>query len=76
MEVKIGVQHSPRELTVDTTQSHAEVEKLVADAMNGKTGGVLSLNDEKGRTLIIPADRIAYVEIAEADARRVGFVVN
>lgn len=76
MEVKIGVQHSPRELTVDTAQSHAEVEKLVHDAMDGKTGGVLSLTDEKGRTLIVPADRIAYVEIAEADARRVGFAVG
>lgn len=76
MEVKIGVQHSPREITVDTAHSHAEVEKMVADAMNGKSDGVLSLTDEKGRTVIIPADRISYVEIAEGDARRVGFSVT
>lgn len=76
MEVKIGVQHSPRELTVDTAHTHAEVEKLVATAMSGKPGGVLSLTDEKGRTVIVPAERITYIEIAESDARRVGFSVT
>lgn len=75
MEVKIGVQHSPRELTVDTALTHAEVEQLVTDAV--KTGsGVLTLTDEKGRTVMVPADRIGYVEIAESDARRVGFAVG
>lgn len=75
MEVKIGVQHSPRELTVDTSQSPAEVEQAVADALTGESG-VLTLTDEKGRKLIVPGARIAYVEIAEADSRRVGFVVG
>ncbi len=72
MEVKIGVQHSPRELTVDTSQTPAEVEQAVADAI-GDDSGVLTLSDEKGRRVIVPAARIAYVEIAEADGRRVGF---
>ncbi|MBA2414641.1 MAG: DUF3107 domain-containing protein [Geodermatophilaceae bacterium] len=75
MEVKIGVQHSPRELTVDSSQSPADVEQAVADAIAAESG-VLTLTDEKGRKLIIPAARIAYVEIAEADSRRVGFVVG
>ncbi|MBA3420000.1 MAG: DUF3107 domain-containing protein [Geodermatophilaceae bacterium] len=75
MEVKIGVQHSPRELTVDCSQSPAEVEQAVADAI-ASDSGVLMLTDEKGRKVIVPAARIAYVEIAEADVRRVGFVVG
>lgn len=75
MEVKIGVQHSPRELTVDTPQSPAEVEQAVADAI-ASDAGVLTLTDDKGRRVIVPAARIAYVEIAEADVRRVGFVVG
>ncbi|MBA3524616.1 MAG: DUF3107 domain-containing protein [Geodermatophilaceae bacterium] len=75
MEVKIGVQHSPRELVVESTQTHAEVSQLVSEAIAGESG-VLSLTDEKGRTVHVPADRIAYVEIAEADSRRVGFMVG
>lgn len=75
MEVKIGVQQSPRELTVDVSQSPAEVEQAVADAI-ASDAGILSLTDEKGRRVIVPAARIAYVEIAEADGRRVGFVVG
>ena len=59
MEVKIGVQHSPRELVVESTQTHAEVSQLVSEAIAGESS-VLSLTDEKGRTVHVPADRIAY----------------
>ncbi|MBA2390058.1 MAG: DUF3107 domain-containing protein [Geodermatophilaceae bacterium] len=75
MEVKIGVQQSPRELTIDCSQTPAEVEKAVSEAI-AADAGVLMLTDDKGRKLMIPAARIAYVEIAEADTRRVGFVVG
>jgi len=75
VEVKIGVQQSPRELTVDCSQTAAEVEQAVADAVSTESG-LLTLTDEKGRKLIVPGARIAYVEIADADPRRVGFVVG
>jgi hypothetical protein len=75
VEVKIGVQHTPRELVVDSAQTPDEVQQLVADAINGGEG-VLSLEDEKGRRVIVPAAKIAYVEIAEAETRRVGFVAS
>jgi len=35
--------------------------------------GLLMLEDEKGRRVIVPVDRLAYVEIAEPSNRRVGF---
>ena len=35
--------------------------------------GVLSLLDERGRRILVPADKLAYVEIAEAESRKVGF---
>jgi hypothetical protein len=38
--------------------------------------GLFRLADDKGRKFIIPADRIAYVEIAPMDVRRVGFAVG
>ncbi|WP_418958998.1 DUF3107 domain-containing protein [Streptomyces tritici] len=72
MEVKIGVQHAPREIVLESGQSAEEVERLVADALAGKAQ-LLSLTDEKGRKVLVPADRIAYVELGEPATRRVGF---
>ena len=72
MEVKIGVQYAPRELVVESGQSAAEVEKAVAEALRADLG-VLTLADEKGRRVLVPADKLAYVEIAESEPRRVGF---
>ncbi|MFJ8644537.1 DUF3107 domain-containing protein [Streptomyces sp. NPDC093546] len=72
MEVKIGVQHAPREIVLESGLSAADVEAAVADALAGKTQ-LLSLTDDKGRKVLVPADRIAYVEIGEPSTRRVGF---
>ncbi|GAA2519649.1 DUF3107 domain-containing protein [Pilimelia columellifera] len=72
MEVKIGVQYAPRELVVDSVQSPDEVERAVTEAMSGDTG-VLALTDEKGRRVLVPVGKLAYVEIAEASVRAVGF---
>jgi hypothetical protein len=72
VEVKIGVQYAPRELVLESAQSPAEVEATVSDALNS-TEGVLSLVDEKGRRVIVPVAKIAYVEIAESASRPVGF---
>jgi hypothetical protein len=72
VEVKIGVQFAPRELVLESTQSADEVAKSVADALKADLG-VLTLVDEKGRRVLVPADKLAYVEIAETEQRRVGF---
>ena len=74
MEVKIGVQYAPRELVIESSQSPAEVEKTVTEAINGE--GTLTLVDEKGRRIIVPVDKVAYVEIAEATTRPVGFTTR
>ena len=75
MEVKIGVLHTPREIVLDSTLSPAQVEDAVRDALKD-TSSVLSLVDEKGRRIVVPSGLVAYVEIAEADHRRVGFAVG
>ncbi|HEU0103038.1 MAG TPA: DUF3107 domain-containing protein [Mycobacteriales bacterium] len=72
MEVKIGVQYAVRELVLESAQSPDEVAKAVSDALKADLG-VLSLVDEKGRRVLVPADKLAYVEIAESEQRRVGF---
>ncbi len=48
------------------------MEKAVADALKADLG-VLTLVDDKGRRVLVPADKLAYVEIAESEQRRVGF---
>ncbi|HEX3589722.1 MAG TPA: DUF3107 domain-containing protein [Pseudonocardiaceae bacterium] len=73
MEVKIGVADSPRELVVTSALTPDEIEKLVSDAL-GNESGTLTLVDDKGRRVVVPVARIAYVDIAPADVRRVGFV--
>ena len=75
VEVKIGVAESPRELVVSSAQSPDEVEALVTDALKNPTG-LLSMVDDKGRRFVLPAAKVAYVEIAPEDARRVGFGVG
>ncbi len=72
MEVKIGVQFAPRELSLESSQTAEEVAQAVADALKADLG-VLTLVDEKGRRVLVPADKLAYVEIAESEQRRVGF---
>ena len=71
MEVKIGVQHAARELIVETDETVESVEKLVAEAVSSE--GVLALNDNKGRRVIVPAAKLAYVEIGGGVAGHVGF---
>lgn len=72
MEVKIGVQNTPRELVLESAQTADEVAKAVADALKADLG-VLTLVDDKGRRVLVPADKVAYVEIAESEQRKVGF---
>ncbi|HEU5269418.1 MAG TPA: DUF3107 domain-containing protein [Jatrophihabitans sp.] len=72
MEVKIGVLHTPREITLDSAQTPEEVTEIVAEALKS-VDGQLVLTDDRGRKIIVPANLVAYVEIAQADARRIGF---
>jgi hypothetical protein len=72
VEVKIGVQFAARELVLESGQTPEQVAKAVADALKADLG-ILTLEDEKGRRILVPADKLAYVEIAEAESRRVGF---
>ena len=74
MEVKIGVQHAPRELTLESAQTPAEVEQVVTEAL--AKDSVLTLVDDKGRRVIVPVGKLAYVEIAETSNRPFGFTTR
>jgi hypothetical protein len=71
MEVKIGVQHAPREIVLETNEDREALEKKVAEAV--QSSGTLSIDDNRGRRVLIPGDRIAYVEIGGGVSGQVGF---
>jgi Protein of unknown function (DUF3107) len=71
MEVKIGVQHAPRELVVETAESPEDVEKNLAAAIS--SGEPFAITDNRGRKILVPAAGIAYVEIGGGVSGQVGF---
>lgn len=72
VEVKIGITDSPRELAIQSTLSSDKVLAAVEAALGGKET-LLTLTDDRGSQYLIPAARVAYVEIGSSDNRRVGF---
>jgi hypothetical protein len=71
VEIKIGVVDTPKELSIDSEESAEAIAKAVESAI--KDGNLLTLNDSRGRTYLLPAEKIAYVEIGPGTSRKVGF---
>lgn len=71
MEVRIGVQQAARELVLESAETSDALAKKIAAAI--KSEGLLDLTDEKGRRIVVPTSKLAYVEIAAAESRKVGF---
>jgi hypothetical protein len=71
MEVKIGVQHVARELSVETELPPDAIleglNKSLAD------DALFSLTDAKGHTVAIPAQKVAYLYFTSDTGRKVGF---
>jgi hypothetical protein len=72
VEVKIGVQHASRELVIETSLSGDEIEAEVSKALTGEAT-VLALADTKGRRVLVPSEKLAYVELGTPTAGQVGF---
>ena len=70
MEITIGIQHSQREISVETDLPLAQIKAQVADALAGKN---LELTDAKGRVVVVASSALAFVEIGPEETRRVGF---
>lgn len=71
MEVKIGVQYAPRELSVATDAEPDAVLAALSKAI--KDDSVFVLTDDKGRTVAVPAARVAYLDFTSDNERKVGF---
>ena len=74
MEIRIGVQQAVREVVISSDSTPDKVAAQVAKAFAG--GELLTLTDVRGRTVLVPTDRLAYVEIGPASERKVGFAAD
>lgn len=73
MEVRIGIQQSPRELSFESGDAAKDVQALFMKAL-ADNEPVFSLVDTKGNTYIVPTASVSYIEIGTDSSRRVGFV--
>lgn len=73
VEVRIGIKHSPRELSFETHSTPDEVRLQIETAFSD-SAALFSLKDTKGGQHLINTDSIAYVELGAEAGRKVGFV--
>ncbi len=73
-EVRIAIANVASELAFDCPQTAEDIRAAVTVALSA--GSPLVLSDVRGREIIVPADKIGYVEIGEQTERRVGFGTN
>lgn len=76
MEVRIGVTQVPREIEIEIADGTREQVVKDIEAALAKGEGILWLTDRRGKTVGVPSAKIAYVEITQAEERRVGFGVS
>jgi predicted deacylase len=74
IQVRITVANVASDLNFESALSAAEIQSAVSAAL--KSGDALTLEDIRGRVVIVPADKIGFVEIGEQTDRRVGFGVQ
>jgi len=75
VDIKIGVTYTAKELDLELADD-TDRDQMLKDIESalGNEGGVLWLTDKRGRTVGIPAAKVAYVEVgSEVRDRRVGF---
>ncbi|MFX0538289.1 DUF3107 domain-containing protein [Ornithinimicrobium sp. Y1847] len=71
MEVRIGIRDVAREIVFESESTPDQIRSAVADALAG--GATLELEDDKGRTIVVPTSALGYVEIGAHEKGRVGF---
>ncbi|MFM9876768.1 MAG: DUF3107 domain-containing protein [Rhodoglobus sp.] len=73
MDIRIGIANTPREISFESSQSSAEIEKIIGSALESDAKFV-SLKDDKGKLYIVPTAALAYLELGSEESRRIGFV--
>ncbi len=74
VQVRITVANVASDINFESALSASEIKSAVNAAL--KSGEALTLEDIRGRVVMVPADKIGFVEIGEQTDRRVGFGVQ
>lgn len=74
VQVRITVANVNSDVNFESSLSAADIQSAVNAAL--KSGEALTLEDIRGRVVMVPADKIGFVEIGEQTDRRVGFGVQ
>lgn len=71
MDIKIGVENTTREITLESDRTADDVRLDLIKAL--LDNGLFEIEDTKGRRVLVPAAKIAYVDLGSEKAARVGF---
>lgn len=76
MDIRIGITHAPREISIEIEDDESSVKQTKAaaeSALSGKST-TLTVTDKRGRQVVIPSAKIAFVEFGAPDGdRKLGF---
>jgi len=71
---RITISNVTSDLNFESALGAEQIQSAVNAAL--KSGDALVLEDIRGRVMMVPADKIGFVEIGEQTDRRVGFGVQ
>jgi len=74
VQVRITISNVTSDLNFESALGAEQIQSAVNAAL--KSGEALVLEDIRGRVMMVPADKIGFVEIGEQTDRRVGFGVQ
>jgi hypothetical protein len=74
MDVRIGVVHTPKELSLEIDGDDVEDVVAIFEKALGGNQPVVWLTDKDGRRVGVPTDKLAYLEVDQhGSSKRVGF---
>lgn len=76
MDIRIGITHAPREISIEIEDDETGVKqtKAAAEAAVSGKATTFTVSDKRGRQVVIPSAKIAYVEFGAPDGdRKLGF---
>ena len=76
MDIRIGITHAPREISIeiDDDESVVKKTKALAESALGGSSITFTVTDRRGRQVVIPSAKIAYIEFGAPDGdRKLGF---
>ena len=74
VQVRITISNVTSDLNFESALGAEQIQSAVNAAL--KSGDALVIEDIRGRVMMVPADKIGFVEIGEQTDRRVGFGVQ